>query len=570
MAYYRYTYGSFSANFARLTTSEQNLYADDGISQVGVKYDFQIQGWITGSTPDLFAAALNDAHCQCQTPRLALTIQWSLDNATWTTLYAFTSANDLDFGPKPGLFAVQQFVGGRAATYSWSVSASAKVCWGLSCLAAGLPSQVLSVVRKWDHAIDPNGFTRRTLTGTLVVTAQSVNANQPADSFRNTVIPPVPLNFKREHQNFQQSANGRELSFTIVDQETRWTLPQPITGGRASFTVHVDGYGATGTYTLSGRFEAPASVDKQVILQRISELVISRFPAVTPGVTVIPSSRDLTEDVYGNAIDFNIVRTSALGNRNNPNPDVDLLSGIPFGQKPPGSDGIAQEIAPYGSANLISGAPPIYDACGSSLSPGSGGGGGAANGTPGNTQTPGNAASPGNYGGDGSQYPTDTTVPATNSGISAQHAANMWVAYHEECSYEIDQGIVVFDAKVSGSAPLLQRARNPRLTVIQAGYQSQMALGVADLSPVPDPILGIDGALIHSSVTAASSETSGGSAWNLYTSRWCYTMVFTQSPPAPDGGSESQYPIIYPNDPRLSDPSGGNMVNPPNLLPSSA
>jgi hypothetical protein len=153
MGYYAYRYGNFSAKFARLNVSEDTIYESDGITQVGVRYNFTINGWITSSTIAGFQQSLQCTQSQLHTPRLALLIQWSPDGVTWTDLYNLSSTNDIDYGPKPGTFNITQISGGLAAFYSWSASSTVKTCY-TNCSPFSPPSSVLSITRRWSYSID--------------------------------------------------------------------------------------------------------------------------------------------------------------------------------------------------------------------------------------------------------------------------------------------------------------------------------------------------------------------------------------------------------------------------------
>ena len=571
MAEYQYTYGGFTAKFARLNISEDTLYDDAGISQIGVKYTFNINGWLTGGTITDFQAALNNAECNLHTPRLALTIQWSEDGVSdWITLYTFSTTNDIDYGPKPGPFAIQKFDGGKAALYSWSVTATSKLCFDNMCSQFPVPSPVLSITRRFSYSINESGFTRRTVSGKLVVTAQGA----PADSFRNQVVPPLPSTFKRETQNFESSENGREMTFTVVDQEQFNTLPIPIAAGRASFTIRTSP-GMMCTLTLSGRFEATAANTKSDIYDQICILVAAKVPTTYAGTDFAPifQSRTITEDVYGNALDFHFEFTQAFGTLD----PLAATTSWPFGQTPPNSDGTSQPIGFYGADGKGTGSDvntpttPVYDACSSTITSGGGpSGGGPSSGQPSNvpqpTQTP--VAGQGQYGGSGGNQAISTTPTVFGSALSSpQHAAAPWIIFKQTVSYEIDPGVVFYPAKVAGIAPLRLQVRNPLMTVIQSGYQCQNALGPTDknLLPPPMPILGPN-SLIHSSVIPDDGEPITGSTYNLYTTHWTYTMVYTKAMPT----TTSELQIAYPNDPRPATPNGGIIQNMPELLPQNS
>lgn len=551
MGNYSYTYGTFSAKFARLNVAEDTLFDDAGVSQIGVKYTFNFSGWITGKTLADFQVALNGAQCQLHQPRLPLVISWS-DGGPTTTLYTFTSATDINFGPLPGTLNIQKFDGGLAALYNWSVSATSKTCYGTLCSPGGAPNQILSITRRWSYSINESGLTRRTVSGKLVTTAQG----GPADNWRSQCVPTCPTTFKRESYNFENSENGRELTFSVVDQEVFNTLPIPVSSGRADFSVRTTS-GLQSTLSLSGRFEATAAGTKADIYDQICILAAAKVPKGGAGGFIpFMTNRTITEDVYGNSVSFNFEWSA-------PNPaGVDILaknSGWPWGESPPNSTGISQQIGVYGSdgtngsSGVFTPPTPVNDACAGAPPP------------PANSSAPGNTTGNPGY---GTNNPTQTPDPAVTTApsvISPSHATNMWLEYHEIYSYEMDQGVVFFPSKVAGVPPLRQQVRNPMMTVIQSGWQTQYAQSATDagLQPPPDPILGKQ-SLTHSSTWFDNPLPSTQAGYGIYTNHWTYTMVFAQAMPT----DAISLGLGYPDDPRPLSPTGGDIDEPPDILPT--
>lgn len=534
------TYGSFTFPFCRLSVQTVALYAADGITQEGTRYTFNVSGVVTGTSAHDFNNTLTQMKCQLSTPRLAFSVQWN-DGSTTETYYSFdNTGSDIDWGPKPGELFLDKFSGGLAAIYRWSLTVTSKDCFGSgTCMAQERPTDVLAIVYEWTHAIDPNGYTTRTVTGQLVVTSDSVKSGVSADHFRYVIVKAVPQPkwFKRTAQEYHQSADGRTLSFTIVDAEQQWTLPTPMTSGSATWHVRLggilSGQGLQVDYTLSGYFETSAAHGKSEILAAIYNLAAQRFGTVQ-GV-LIPGDRDIRESVYGQRIDFHLSAIGYAGTLPDGTPDYNVgLNTI--GAQPPGSDGQPILLNPYGqtdnlNSGIIAASPQAYDACNPPET------------TP-TTTIPSGDVTGGDSG--GSQPPTGG-VTGDNRGVSALQLKNPFVEVAETVSYELDNKIKVFYPKVLSAGPVFQQTANPSLRVIQAGYFKQVAKSAADVSAPNPPIFQNRGQVLSAYVSPATPEPIGDGSYNLYTIHWRY-VAETKAVVA--DANLTQNELAFPLDPR--------------------
>jgi hypothetical protein len=306
-------YGTYSFPFCSLHVAAATVYAEDKMTKEETSYTFSVSGYLTGTTETDFNNQLTAMKCQLNTPRKAFQVRWSPDGISWENLYDYDPVNeDVAWGPQPGELTLEKFSGGKAALYRWTCSVRVAECYNNSCAPYNRPTNVLSIVRRYRHSVDENGLTTRTVSGKLTVSSSSVANNAPADSYRLLVVPALPVNFKRTQQDLDQSADGRELTFSFTDVEALWTLPQPISKGQASWSVRVSDMGARIDYVLSGRFEAPATVSKATIVDRIALLAANRFP-IASGGGLIFESRDLTEEVYANSVSFHLTAWGLAG-----------------------------------------------------------------------------------------------------------------------------------------------------------------------------------------------------------------------------------------------------------------
>ncbi|MCU1656001.1 MAG: hypothetical protein JWO57_657 [Pseudonocardiales bacterium] len=555
------TYGGFTFDFNRMTVDQQPRYGDNGIDQTGIAYTFNVEGFLTAATTTAFLDILTKIQCYLNKPRLAFAVRWGETTAADTWFSVDPSGDDIAWGPLPGEFKMQEIFAGRAIRYSWSLKVELKRCWDNSCSPFQRPSDVLSISRKYEHQVGPDGLTARTVSGRLEVTANSVQAGKTADYYRYLCMLPVPAYFQRDAGlSFSTSADGRFMDFSYSETEKNWTLPAPITSGSARFRVAISQMGARADYTLSGTFNAPVSVSKSQILDQILQLLQNRFP-LNDAVGLVPTERSLEEDIYGsNSITFSFSAWSAAGAGADPlSPQAVYAT---FGNRPPNSNGAAQGVGAYGgdgqnvTSGVVAGAPAPYDSC---VPPGTNG---TQPGQPGLGPTvtiPVITANNGqnNTGGPGGNT---TDISVVNTGISDDHKAAPYVAYYEELSFEIDNGYAVFYPKVAGAAPVVQRTREPKVMIIQCGYAQRDALTALDGPVMPPPFYDNTKAILHrASPNTSTPVPVGASPYNRYKISWNYLMEW-KLPLI----NTADIGIAYPDDPRRP-PGAVNVIVSTNL-----
>ena len=562
-----YQYGSFVLPSPRIDIDAKPEFAEDGATQTGVRIRFQVAGTMHASSQADFETLLVNMRCQLNQPRLTFSAQWTPDDGSGTvTYFSYGSSDDVEFGPKPGPLTIGKVSGGLAAIYSWSLECKVKECFSNTCTLSPRTQPILCLTRSYEHQVDDNGFTRRTVSGKLEVTSTAVAANTPADSFRGTILDEIPLpkGYQRTSQQFTQSPDGRVLSYSITDQEVMWTLPPSITSGRASFTVRSAPMEAMQEYRLSGRFAAPATVSKATIATAILNLAVQKILGNnSASLVILPQSIELTEEVYGNAIEFNITCTgtgSAVADTNLCLPSLNTIGGKPYGTTQQ-----AQFVGPYGgdgvtgSSGLVADEPIIYDACAPTLTAGQYQAPQSSTLTY-NQNTPnsnsGSTPPPPNnpYGTGSSDGPVGSQSQGDYIAANGGHLASPYSDYHEEISYGIQNNAVAFLPKQAGSAPVIQVTATPSLLVYQAGYASRFVYqNDPKYVPVPPtPVLGANGTVISATVTPASCRPYGMSGWSIYTLRWNYVIRLKTALPT----DLTSLGMIFPNDARLNNPGG--------------
>jgi hypothetical protein len=510
------TYANCTFQNPTLSVDATALYDDAGLSQIGTRYKFTVTGVMGGVSQTDLANQICLMKQATYLPRGTFSVVWTGDGGP-TTLYSTDATQDIAFGPHPGSLTLFKHAGGRAASYNWSITTDLKDCsTGIStCAPGGRMGQILSLTQTFDFSINEDGFTRRTINGRLLVTSDAV----PAHSWAAAILPmfPQPKGFQRVQQTFSQSADARTLTYSIVDQEVMWTLPAPITGGNASFSVKIDPYGAKQTYTLRGRYSAPASVGKNVLVSAALLLAAQKIPGIAgSGATVIPVITELTESVYENSIDFYFEAWSATF------ADLSTFGGVPAGTS---SDNTGQFVGPYGgtgsggsNSGIIAGSPYIADGCKALI----------AGSLPTQSESPPPTQVPSPTNGNN---PVDTPPGdlASYSPPSDEQQAAMWLDYHEEVTFHVKNNIRKFMPKKAGAAPIFQQTAPPEITVVQRGYAVRVA-NTANLKsdPVfPPPTLFFNSSqaqLLDSDYTMSNGDQLGISDYDKYTIRWCFTM----------------------------------------------
>lgn len=521
------TYNGVSFPFNVMDISAALIYGEDRRTVIGTAYVFNVTGTITSDY--IFEERLDDWLCTFRDalvqPRKSFVVTWD-----GVTQFNFSSANDIDFGPKPGEVKLFKFSGGRSANYAWNVTVVTKECWSGAC-TLGAVNAIIAITQQFTHHIDVNGLTTRTIAGKLIVSAQSVASGKPADSYRFAVTPPIPGNYRRVSYDFMQSPDGRELTYSIVDEEQVYTLPLPVTNGQATWTVSLD-TGLMAHYRLSGFFEAPATVTKANLIQLVGELAAAKFPINEQ--TFIFETRTLSESVYTpNRVDFDITASSAGGVATDTgyNLNVGLQS---FTVSPPGVANLSWPIYPDGgdvrfSSGTIAPGPVVWDACAAS-----------------NVLTFAGSSQGGRIVGyqGGVPVPPEGPNPFQDTGPSTDHKNAPYIAYNEVVSWEIDNHVCAFSPKQAGAGPIIQQTSMPTITVIKAGYANRYGTDESESPKVPTPDTA-NYAVVNMFIAPEVAEPVGDGSTNRYSVKWRF--VLTKRTPATDIDALN---ISYPVDPR--------------------
>ena len=547
--------------FTTLEVESGPIFAQDGIQLESTQYQFTVRGTITGGSVSEFAANLAKFRTYLSRRGLTFTVYWTEEDGTQhSPMYEFFGASDSSWGPTPGALRLTRFSGGLAAKYEWSVTARAKECFTEACTLYSPLSNVLSVTKQVSSQVDINGFTTRTIAGQLTLSAIAVRAGSTADAYRWYCEVGIPAYFKITNRSYACSPDGKTLNYSITMQEKPFTLPLPITNGKASFNINLQSNGLMAHFSLSGFFEAPYTVSKATLINAVVDLVESKLAAYLTSTTSPPFFEQQAlsvPDMYDtNRVDFTFAGVFVAGTGVAGDPSFYATALQALVSDPTNSGGSPNQAYPYGGdANGSSGAGDelpyfTYDAC--------------VNPTLGNsssvsitTTAGGVTLTPGGGGGGGVTSTPSGNVPATNnSGVSPAHIVAPYVMYHEEVNYCLDNGIEVFYPKRAFAVPVVQQSRPPQMTIIQAGYSVRYAQRNTDLADglsVPNPIgTATTRVVLTADIPASNPEPAGDGSFFRWTQHWRYVMKAIIPYTDNINGFAFAMPIVYPQDPRVS------------------
>ncbi|HPZ93102.1 MAG TPA: hypothetical protein PK192_08350 [Bacillota bacterium] len=244
-----------------------------------------------------------------------------------------TILTDVEHGPRPVSFTLEALMPlGAIATWTVEIVTAAEDCfWVRDNLVLGVDAEV-------SYSIDQNHYTRRTVSGRVIVanfgrngpTFQRSRLSQAdMEALRLAIVggragqnfmDPVriPPGFIRLSQQWGVDATENSLLFQIVDQEVYRTYPAYITAMDATMTFSVSGASAVQyvSHLLEGYVEAPRDVSKTRLFSAAFELIQDSMPFVTRVVDNRPSyvaAWRMINHLYRNRLDFSVLVYTPMG-----------------------------------------------------------------------------------------------------------------------------------------------------------------------------------------------------------------------------------------------------------------
>ncbi|HPU62217.1 MAG TPA: hypothetical protein PK300_08830 [Bacillota bacterium] len=244
-----------------------------------------------------------------------------------------TILTDVEHGPRPVSFTLEALMPlGAIATWTVEIVTAAEDCfWVRDNLVLGVDAEV-------SYSIDQNHYTRRTVSGRVIVanfgrngpTFQRSRLSQAdMEALRLAIVggragqnfmDPVriPPGFIRLSQQWGVDATENSLLFQIVDQEVYRTYPAYITSMDATMTFCVSGASAVQyvSHLLEGYVEAPRDVSKTRLFSAAFELIQESMPFVTRIADGRPSyvaAYRMINHLYRNRLDFSVLAYTPMG-----------------------------------------------------------------------------------------------------------------------------------------------------------------------------------------------------------------------------------------------------------------
>ena len=218
--------------FGVMTASQVDgspVYDSAGRTVIYVVYKITVETTLNAGGVTSTDSTLEDLRRRLTTPggELRYNGKGFGNNLSINTGTGGSNPRDVVWGPKPRLLSWESAGGNLSARVKWVVEVAIPDCTS----ATYLFEKPMSYCFKVQYAIDQEGYTTRTYSGHLLVaqtrssvTTRTIQYN--ADQFRDRVVPPLPLGFRRR-QTFDLSEDKCRLDFTIVDEE----LPAPLPPG---------------------------------------------------------------------------------------------------------------------------------------------------------------------------------------------------------------------------------------------------------------------------------------------------------------------------------------------------
>lgn len=190
-------------------------------------------------------------------------------NIGGSDLYVVDGIKDADNGPKVTA-RLSHVISAHSAKVEFTIT------FNVPCNDTQVGSGIVAF-RFWQaDQIGDDWLTTRVTRGFLRVRRTSSAAGPviSVHELRNVVLPPLAPGFVRTSMNFEESMNGLELNFTIVDRETHAVPPWPAVKWSGTHTVAFPNAGAAwAESSISVRLEGPRGLDKRKLLWRAYQIM---------------------------------------------------------------------------------------------------------------------------------------------------------------------------------------------------------------------------------------------------------------------------------------------------------
>lgn len=187
---------------------------------------------------------------------------------------------DLMWGPKPQLLKLVTH-GLHAVEIDWECQFAI-----LDCEDAVFEQELLELNFSVSWALDQSGYTTRTFQGHLKIpqtrrTQADRTLSDQADAYRERVVPPALVGFRRTEQSFELSPDKCMLTFKVVDAEVGpYYPPEGVVEVSMSHEVRNgarwSGFGGQWVGTLSANYELARNVDRATAYKYFLKALLGR------------------------------------------------------------------------------------------------------------------------------------------------------------------------------------------------------------------------------------------------------------------------------------------------------
>lgn len=522
-------YNGFSFQLSTVGFGGQAVYDQLDRTLQGHNITFRVEGWIVGTDDEDYENKLKDFYSRMAQSRREF--KWTLPGGViaWHVGAAGsgTPLEDRRKGPHPRIVEINQVTGGLSSRVRVEIECFLNVC-----------DNYADIEEFWwgfNYQYDRNFTCTREITGHFRVRS---GIDGPLTLANNTDLwPPLPKGFYRESVSHETSGDGLQITFRVTDRQIWRTLPKPLTNGEA--TLKVEQQGAKLIKTLTCSFEAPHDVNKQVIMQFITELVRARFPNAINPVLDDNASGQLQEFIYQfsvtnyefeNRMDVTVSSRSGaqeLRNAGNDNsiamPDAifgDVADVTPESEDDwTASNGFSELRGSTGTAGLLPQANTPFDVCVSRTTP---------------AETGKNADDPGtneqSEEGSGTFEPgPGLSGPEQQSNTSAEHKRAPYNSYIENYQFILDRNIKFLPKTIESfgddniSSHIVQQTAPPTMKIIQIGYARR--IGIPPRAPNPAPLVSGEAYMERQEVRPEAPQMIGDGRTVEHSLGWTY--VFT-------------------------------------------
>lgn len=250
------------------------------------EYTLDVEGIIAAAPGQTTDAAMTNFRQALQAPAGTLQLV-SKGFGTLQVNMPGGQLRDAAYGPWPEVFSWRPIGNDQAAEISW------RCVTQVPCESNPAAKGILEYCFEESWDVDSDGYTKRSITGHLVIEATRSDVNSRAipdnaDAYREQIVPAL-LNGFRRTQQYKLSEDKRRLDFTFQDEELAEALPSGLSKAEVRHKVlfRYEQKTVPMRGTISGTVTCPAGQPKAFLWGKIMLLCSSR---AIPGANGLKST----------------------------------------------------------------------------------------------------------------------------------------------------------------------------------------------------------------------------------------------------------------------------------------